>query len=186
MPYSCIHRAPLRLIVGLVGTLCLAWADSGIRVEVRHATATLEPTADHDVYMLKLNSSLRVTNRSVKVLDFPTLGVDENDAISVSLIGMQSKEPDGKWISLGQASLYDAGTTKYAQCTSLLPRRLAEIKSVSLRWAILRQQIASVRGQPTFRLNLYLSCRKADGTVRGLHVTTDDVQIGLIVPGPDD
>lgn len=120
-------------------------------------------------------------NRSARVADLPTIQADKGISGRIWLLGLQSKQADGKWTYLAQASLYDTGMVGHAPCTALPRGGTADFTSVALGVPLLRKQVAGLGDHSTMRLNLMLSCRKPDGTVLNTPVTTEDFGLRLSV-----
>jgi hypothetical protein len=176
-PAPILARLSLAAVIG--GVFPALSSDQTIRAEVQHARATPYSTGDPEVAGYQLKLDLRLTNRSAKLVSLPhpkTLG-GETEWISV--LGMESKKPDGTWTYLFHSSWYGARTTKYEPCTSLSPGRTTEIENVASGFVLLKTQLAGLGGEPTVRLNVMMFCRQPDGKVPTTSVTTNEFVLRL-------
>ena len=163
----------LFIAAALAGELPALGSDQAIRAEVQHALATPYRTDDPEVAAFTLKFDVRLTSRSTTPVVLPILKTNEGETTRVSVLGAQSKQPEGTWTYLLRSSWYDTGTLKYESCISLSSTRTAEIKNVASGFVLLKKQLAGLGSEPTVRLNLWFFCQQPDGTVLIKSATTD-------------
>ncbi len=178
---QCGVKARLRPVFPWVSLLATALAavlptlgsDQIIRAEVQNARATPYSTDDPEVAAYGLKFDLRLTNRSAKLVSLPDSTTQDGETNGITVLSMQSKQPDGTWKYLFQSSLYGTRTTKYEPCTSHSPEKTTEIRNVASRLVLLKKQLTGLADEPIVRLNVMMSCRQSDGKVLSTLVTTD-------------
>lgn len=152
-------------------------SDQPVRAEVHHVLATPYGVDDPDIAAFTLKVDLRLTNRSERVIYLPISSSTEMKTLSI--IGVQSKQPDGTWAYITQSSWYDTGTTKYQPCGLLSSGRTEEIKGVADGLVVLKKQLQNLGSEPTLRLNLMFYCREPDGQVKFKWATTEAFPLRL-------
>jgi len=173
---------PLLKTITLVSMLSAAsiarGADEPLKVEVQHALATLDSAGGHVTYRLKFD--LRLFNKSAAPVSLPSIETSEDSIIS--LLGMQSKSPQGLWTNLFQTSFYGSGDEKYQPCVALPPAGTKEVVGVTKRFSLLSKQLPDLGNEPTLRLYLMLSCRRPDGSVISPSFLTEGFTLRLPPP----
>jgi hypothetical protein len=169
----------LSLAAALASVLPALGSDQTIRAEVQHALATPYSTDDLEIAAFKLKFDVRLTNRSAKLVSLPDPKTGDGETMRIAVLGVQSKQPDGRWTYLVQSSWYDTGTLKYESCTSLSSEGIAEIGNVASGLTLMKKQLAGLGGQSTLRLNVMIFCRQPDGKVLATSVATDAFDLRL-------
>jgi len=170
-PATVIGR--LSLAVALASVFPALSSDRSIRAEVQHALANPYRTDDPEVAAYTLKFDLRLTSRSAKLVSLPGPEARDGETTRIVVMGMQSRQPDGRWTYLFQSSWYGTSTTKYESCTSLSPEKTAEIENVESGLTLMKKQLAGLGTEPNVRLNLWFFCRQPNGKVLTTSVTTD-------------
>lgn len=154
-------------------------SDQPIRAEIQHVLAIPDRADDPDVAAFKLEIDVRLTNRSGGPVSLPKSESGDAAATRIAVLGVQTKQRDGRWAHLVQSSWYDAGTLKYESCRTLPPGGVAEFANLPSGLMLLKSQLAGLGNEPTVRIDLLIFCRQPDGKVVTTRALSDGFELRL-------
>jgi hypothetical protein len=168
------------LLVALLHPLQAFGADAGVRAEVRRVVLTRgEAQADPEVVTFRVDLDLHLTNGQRRAFGLPMSRVVGANSEKVTILGVDSKQPDKSWLSLLKASWYDNGTLSYEPCTMLRPGSEGDLQNMKSGFLLLKKQLPGLGDEPTLRLQLMIFCRQPSGKVFAQDLMTEPFTVRL-------
>lgn len=153
--------------------------DELIRAEIQKPQPTAYDPGDPDMAGYKIKFDLRLTNHSSQPVSIPKSEAAGSDDAKIVVLGVQAKQPDGKFAHIVRSSSYGTGPPKYPPCTPLQPGKTVQISGVESGILLLRKQVDNLGEEPTIRFDLMMSCKEPDGQIPTKLVTTEEFRIRL-------
>ena len=169
----------------LIGPLCGAIsrgaaADATVELQAQDVVAKLSQQTNSVVTVFEIQLNLKVTNRSDKPINVPTLGRINDTTTFVTAV--ETQRVDGSWSFLSQASFYGTETTKYANCSSLRPGASRAVEGLVYVLPLLKARARELGKEPKLRVSVVMFCRAADGV---LNVSATTEPFRLLLPTSD-
>jgi hypothetical protein len=178
MPNSSAARFCLLIVMGSVSGFSAASDDQMIRAEVQRKAVIPDQSDDPEVAAFAIKFDLRLTNRSTEFIQIPQFNPGAGDKTRVVVLGVETKQANGRWKPIVQSSWYDDGTIKYDSCLALSSGGTADLRNLSSEVLLLKRQLADFGERSVVRLNLMALCRLPDGNIWTQTVTTESFVVG--------
>lgn len=166
----------LAAIAGMTTGFC---SDQRIHAVVSHASAVPYDVHDPDVSGFRVRFAVQLTNRSTYPVHIPVEKARKDVRMPMEMLGLEAKQPDGKWAWLLQSTLIDPEGTRYAACRELPPSAVGKVAGVEIQVALMNTQVAKFGPQPTLRLTLEMACRQKNAKTIAEGARTEEFVLRL-------